>query len=65
MHLSGRGVTIMGDLLSKPASGSYEKRNLYPWLRRRGILDHALLHLGQAFVHEEVKIRRRRDILER
>jgi hypothetical protein len=30
MHLSGRGVTKMGDLLSKPASGSYEKRNPDP-----------------------------------
>jgi hypothetical protein len=30
MHLSERGVTEMGDLLSKPASGSPEKQNPDP-----------------------------------
>jgi hypothetical protein len=40
-------VRKMGDLPSKPATGSNEIRNLDPWLCPGTILEHLLLHLGQ------------------
>lgn len=61
-HLSKRGVTEMGNLLSKPASDSPEKQNPDPSLLRgvKTLECCPLLHLRRrAFVNEAVTRRRR------